>query len=149
MDKLQIQGGGTLSGTVAISGAKNAALPILAGTLLATEPVIVRNVPHLKDVTTTLSLLAMMGVQVTVDDHLNVEVDASTVTSREAPYELVKTMRASILVLGPLVAPLWRSGRVAAWRLCDWRASGQSACGRSAIDGCRRHRREWLYQGPG
>ncbi len=87
-----------------ISGAKNAALPILAGTLLATEPVIVRNVPHLKDVTTTLSLLQMMGVQVTVDDHLNVEVDASVVTNREAPYELVKTMRASILVLGPLVA---------------------------------------------
>ncbi len=104
MDKLLIKGGSELAGTVKISGAKNAALPILAGTLLATEPVIVRNVPHLKDVTTTLSLLQMMGVQVTVDDHLNVEVDASVVTSREAPYELVKTMRASILVLGPLVA---------------------------------------------
>ena len=104
MDKLLIQGGQPLGGTVRISGAKNAALPILAGTLLATEPVMVRNVPHLKDVTTTLSLLQMMGVQVTVDDHLNVEVDASVVTNREAPYELVKTMRASILVLGPLVA---------------------------------------------
>jgi UDP-N-acetylglucosamine 1-carboxyvinyltransferase len=104
LDKLLIKGGSELAGTVKISGAKNAALPILAGTLLATEPVIVRNVPHLKDVTTTLSLLQMMGVQVTVDDHLNVEVDASVVTSREAPYELVKTMRASILVLGPLVA---------------------------------------------
>ena len=104
MDKLLIQGGAQLSGKVAISGAKNAALPILAGTLLATEPVIVRNVPHLKDVTTTISLLQMMGVQVTVDDQLNVEVDASQVNRREAPYELVKTMRASILVLGPLVA---------------------------------------------
>jgi len=104
LDKLLIQGGAQLSGKVAISGAKNAALPILAGTLLATEPVIVRNVPHLKDVTTTISLLQMMGVQVTVDDQLNVEVDASQVNRREAPYELVKTMRASILVLGPLVA---------------------------------------------
>jgi len=93
-----------LSGKVTISGAKNAALPILAGTLLATEKVIVNNVPHLKDVTTMLSLLQMMGVQVTVDDHLTVEIDASDVSSLEAPYELVKTMRASILVLGPLVA---------------------------------------------
>jgi len=104
LDKLLIKGCGQLSGTVRISGAKNAALPILAGTLLATEPVTVRNVPHLKDVTTTISLLQMMGVRVTIDDQLNVEVDASEVTNREAPYELVKTMRASILVLGPLVA---------------------------------------------
>ncbi|NIL94570.1 MAG: UDP-N-acetylglucosamine 1-carboxyvinyltransferase [Woeseiaceae bacterium] len=104
MDKLLIEGGARLSGKVTISGAKNAALPILAGTLLATEPVIVRNVPHLKDVTTTLSLLQMMGVQITVDEQLNVEIDASDVSRRQAPYELVKTMRASILVLGPLVA---------------------------------------------
>jgi len=104
LDKLLIQGGARLQGKVAISGAKNAALPILAGTLLATEPVTVRNVPHLKDVTTTLSLLQMMGAQITVDERLNVEVDASDINRREAPYELVKTMRASILVLGPLVA---------------------------------------------
>ncbi len=104
MDKLLIQGGERLGGTVRTSGAKNAALPILAGTLLATERVTVRNVPHLKDVTTTISLLQTMGVQVTIDDHLNIEVDASTVSNREAPYDLVKTMRASILVLGPLVA---------------------------------------------
>jgi UDP-N-acetylglucosamine 1-carboxyvinyltransferase len=104
LDKLLIQGAACLRGKVAISGAKNAALPILAGTLLATEPVNVRNVPHLKDVTTMLSLLQMMGAQITVDEHLNVEVDASDINRREAPYELVKTMRASILVLGPLVA---------------------------------------------
>ena len=104
MDKLLIEGGSPLSGQVRISGAKNAALPILAGTLLATEPVTVRNVPHLKDVTTTISLLQIMGAQVTVDDKLNVEVDASVIDQRTAPYELVKTMRASILVLGPLVA---------------------------------------------
>ena len=104
MDKLLIEGGTRLSGDVAISGAKNAALPILAGTLLASEPVTVSNVPHLKDVTTMLSLLQMMGVQLTVDDRLNVEADASRVDRREAPYELVKTMRASILVLGPLLA---------------------------------------------
>ena len=104
MDKLIIKGGEQLTGTVAISGAKNAALPILAATLLTSEPVTVRNVPHLRDVTTIISLLQIMGVQVTVDHHLNVEVDASEVAHRGAPYELVKTMRASILVLGPLVA---------------------------------------------
>jgi UDP-N-acetylglucosamine 1-carboxyvinyltransferase len=104
MDKLLIEGGARLNGDVTISGAKNAALPILAGTLLASEPVTVSNVPHLKDVTTMLSLLQMMGVQLTIDDQLNVEADASAVLRREAPYELVKTMRASILVLGPLLA---------------------------------------------
>ncbi len=104
MDKLSIDGGSALSGQVTISGAKNAALPILAGTLLAGEPVTISNVPHLKDVTTMLSLLQMMGVVVTVDDRLTVEIDARNVNRRQAPYELVKTMRASILVLGPLVA---------------------------------------------
>ncbi|MDH5622727.1 MAG: UDP-N-acetylglucosamine 1-carboxyvinyltransferase, partial [Gammaproteobacteria bacterium] len=104
MDKLLITGGTTLSGTVRISGAKNAALPILAATLLAHEKVTIRNVPHLKDVTTMLSLLQMMGVEVTVDDYLTVEIDAGNVSKFEAPYDLVKTMRASILVLGPLVA---------------------------------------------
>ncbi len=104
MDKLLITGGARLEGTVRASGAKNAALPILAGTLLASEPVTVRNVPHLKDVTTTISLLQLMGAKVTVDHALSVEVDASAVDRQEAPYELVKTMRASILVLGPLVA---------------------------------------------
>lgn len=104
MDRLRITGGATLSGKVDISGAKNAALPILAGTLLATKPVTVRNVPHLKDVTTTIALLQTMGVKVTIDEQTNVSVDASVVSRLEAPYELVKTMRASILVLGPLVA---------------------------------------------
>ena len=104
MDKLLIEGGAALSGSVTISGAKNAALPILAGTLLASEPVVVTNVPHLKDVTTMLSLLQLMGVRVTVDDQLSVEIDAANVDRREAPYKLVKTMRASILVLGPLLA---------------------------------------------
>ena len=87
-----------------MSGAKNAALPILAGTLLATEPVLIRNVPHLKDVTTTIALLQTMGAEVTVGERLNVEVDARNISRLEAPYELVKTMRASILVLGPLLA---------------------------------------------
>jgi len=104
VDKLLIKGGTPLQGVVSISGAKNAALPILAGTLLATEPVTVRNVPHLKDVATMITLLQSMGAQATFDEKLNVEVDGSTVTERRAPYELVKTMRASILVLGPLVA---------------------------------------------
>ena len=100
MDKLLITGGQRLSGDVRISGAKNAALPILAATLLAEEPVTVGNVPHLQDVTTTIRLLGHMGAQITVDDRMQVEVDASRITSYEAPYELVKTMRASILVLG-------------------------------------------------
>jgi len=104
MDKLLIEGGVPLSGEVRISGAKNAALPVLAATLLAEQPVTISNVPHLKDVTTTLSLLQTMGAVVTLDDRGNVEIDAGSVERREAPYELVKTMRASILVLGPLLA---------------------------------------------
>ena len=104
MDKLLIKGGLPLSGQIDVSGAKNAALPILAGTLLSSEPLTIRNVPQLKDVATTITLLQSMGVEVTFDEKLNVEVDASNVSKRCAPYELVKTMRASILVLGPLVA---------------------------------------------
>ena len=104
MDKLQIQGGVPLEGEVRISGAKNATLPILAGALLADDPVMVANVPHLKDVTTTVELLGRMGATVTIDERMRIEVDGSTLKETFAPYELVKTMRASILVLGPLVA---------------------------------------------
>ncbi|MFM8480648.1 MAG: UDP-N-acetylglucosamine 1-carboxyvinyltransferase [Gammaproteobacteria bacterium] len=104
MDRLQIDGGAVLEGEVRISGAKNAALPILAGTLLASEPVAIGNVPHLQDVTTIIELLGRMGVTVTVDERMNVEVEASTLEQPIAPYDLVKTMRASILVLGPLLA---------------------------------------------
>jgi UDP-N-acetylglucosamine 1-carboxyvinyltransferase len=87
-----------------VSGAKNAALPIIAATLLASEPVAIGNVPHLQDVTTMIELLGRMGVTVTVDERMNVEVDANTLRQPVAPYDLVKTMRASILVLGPLLA---------------------------------------------
>jgi UDP-N-acetylglucosamine 1-carboxyvinyltransferase len=104
MDKLQIRGGVPLEGEVRISGSKNATLPILAGALLAEEPVVVGNVPHLRDVTTTIELLGRMGATVTIDERSRIEVDASTLRECVAPYELVKTMRASILVLGPLVA---------------------------------------------
>jgi UDP-N-acetylglucosamine 1-carboxyvinyltransferase len=104
MDKLIIQGGGPLSGEIRISGAKNAALPILAGALLAENPVIIGNLPHLHDITTTMSLLGQMGVTLSVDEKMRVEVDTSTISSYTAPYELVKTMRASIIVLGPLLA---------------------------------------------
>jgi len=99
-----ITGGVPLNGEIRISGAKNAALPILAATLLADEPVTVCNVPHLHDITTTMELLGNMGVELTIDEKLNIEVHASTIKHFTAPYELVKTMRASILVLGPLVA---------------------------------------------
>ncbi len=104
MDKLIITGGAPLNGEIRISGAKNAALPILAATLLADEPVVVRNIPHLHDITTTMGLLGRMGVQLVVDEKMGVEVDATTIKECVAPYELVKTMRASILVLGPLLS---------------------------------------------
>jgi UDP-N-acetylglucosamine 1-carboxyvinyltransferase len=108
VDKLIINGGATLSGDVRISGAKNAALPILAATLLAETPMVVGNIPHLHDITTTMELLGQMGVRLTVDETLRIEVDATEITHPFAPYELVRTMRASILVLGPLLA---RCGR--------------------------------------
>jgi len=104
VDKLQIHGGIPLAGEIRISGAKNATLPILAGCLLADGPVTVSNVPHLQDVTTMIELLGRMGVSVTVDEKMRIEVDASTISEYFAPYQLVKTMRASILVLGPLLA---------------------------------------------
>ncbi len=104
MDKLQIQGGTPLEGEVRVSGAKNATLPIIAAALLADDPVTIGNVPHLHDVTTMIELLGRMGVSVTIDEHMKIEIDPSTIRDHVAPYELVKTMRASILVLGPLVA---------------------------------------------
>ena len=104
MDKLIITGGVPLEGEIRISGAKNAALPVLAATLLADGPMTVRNVPHLQDITTTMELLGRMGVQLTIDERLNVEIDPTTIDTFVAPYELVKTMRASILVLGPMLA---------------------------------------------
>ncbi|MFT6340671.1 MAG: UDP-N-acetylglucosamine 1-carboxyvinyltransferase [Alcanivorax sp.] len=109
MDKLIITGGRRLDGEIRISGAKNAALPILAATLLADEPVTVGNLPHLQDVTTLIELLGRMGVHVVIDDRMNVEVNATTIKELTAPYELVKTMRASILVLGPMVAHFGRA----------------------------------------
>lgn len=109
MDKLEIQGGTRLEGELRISGAKNAALPILAATLLADEPVTLGNLPHLHDVTTMIELLGCMGVALTVDEKLSVEVDARSITEFSAPYELVKTMRASILVLGPMLARFGRA----------------------------------------
>ena len=104
MDKLLITGGTRLNGEVRIAGAKNAALPILASTLLADGRVSLTNVPHLHDITTTMELLGRMGVDFTVGERMCIEADARDVTRFSAPYELVKTMRASILVLGPLVA---------------------------------------------
>ncbi len=104
MDSLQIRGGVPLEGEVRISGAKNATLPILAGALLADGPVTVANVPHLHDVTTMIELLGRMGAGVTVDERMAIEVDPRQIKETFAPYDLVKTMRAAILVLGPLVA---------------------------------------------
>ncbi len=104
MSKLIINGGVPLQGELRASGAKNAVLPILAATLLADAPMTIRNVPHLQDVTTTMELLGRMGVDLVVDERMNIHVDPRSINSFQAPYELVRTMRASILVLGPLVA---------------------------------------------
>ncbi|PCJ46122.1 MAG: UDP-N-acetylglucosamine 1-carboxyvinyltransferase [Gammaproteobacteria bacterium] len=104
MDKLLISGKSTLNGEIRISGAKNAALPILMSTLLVDGTAIIGNVPHLNDVTTTMELISRMGVELTIDEKLNIEVNTKTINNYDAPYELVKTMRASILVLGPLIS---------------------------------------------
>ncbi|MCY4016972.1 MAG: UDP-N-acetylglucosamine 1-carboxyvinyltransferase [Gammaproteobacteria bacterium] len=104
MDRLLISGGVSLEGEIRIAGAKNSALPVLAAGLLTREPLTVCNLPHLVDITTMLQLLGCMGVQRTVDEKMNVQVDASTIGNLNAPYELVRTMRASILVLGPLLS---------------------------------------------
>ncbi|MDQ3797157.1 MAG: UDP-N-acetylglucosamine 1-carboxyvinyltransferase [Pseudomonadota bacterium] len=109
MEKLLITGGRPLQGEVRISGAKNAVLPILAAALLADSPMRIGNVPHLHDVTTTMELLGRMGVSLMVDERMNIEVDTSTIETFFAPYELVRTMRASILVLGPLLARFGRA----------------------------------------
>lgn len=104
MDKLIIHGGAPLNGDIFISGAKNAALPIISATLLTDESVTISNVPHLHDITTTIELLGRMGAQVTIDERMRIEIDNGQIDNFFAPYELVKTMRASILVLGPLLA---------------------------------------------
>jgi len=104
VDKLLISGGAQLNGEVRISGAKNAALPILACTLLTEDTVSLSNLPHLNDITTLIGLLGCMGVNVTLNEDMSVDVCAGTISEYTAPYELVRTMRASILVLGPLLA---------------------------------------------
>jgi len=109
VDKLVIQGGRPLQGAVCASRAKNAALPVMAAGLLTERPLVLANIPHLRDITTTMELLGQMGVQLTVDEHMNIEIDSSMVHTFAAPYELVKTMRASILVLGPLLARFGRA----------------------------------------
>ena len=104
MDKLVIRGGKPLSGEIRASGAKNSALPIISAALLSSENVIIRNLPHLQDITTLLNLLGSMGVEPVVNEDLSIELDSNQIKSLVAPYELVKTMRASILVLGPILA---------------------------------------------
>jgi UDP-N-acetylglucosamine 1-carboxyvinyltransferase len=135
VDKLEITGGVRLAGDVQISGAKNAALPILCAALLSDRPVLLDNVPHLNDVTTTVKLLRRMGVEITFHDGVRLEVDAGGVSECLAPYELVKTMRASILVLGPLLARFGRAdvslpgGCAIGARPVDLHVSGLKALG--------------------
>ncbi len=139
MNKLIIKGVVPLSGQVLISGSKNAVLPILAGTLLADRPVIVRNVPHLHDVTTTMELLGRMGVLLTIGEKMSIEIDPTSLENTFAPYELVKTMRASILVLGPLLARYGRAevslpgGCAIGARPVDMHLSGLQAMGADIV----------------
>jgi UDP-N-acetylglucosamine 1-carboxyvinyltransferase len=152
VDKLSIAGGTRLDGEIRISGAKNAALPILAGTLLADAPVVLSNVPHLRDVTTTIALLGQMGVSVLVDERMRIEVDPTTIRDYVAPYELVRTMRASILVLGPLLARYGRAdvslpgGCAIGARPVDIHIAGLEAMGASIVieDGYIRARADRL-----
>ncbi len=109
MDKLIVTGAGPLDGEVIISGAKNAALPILISSLLVDGKLTLSNVPHLQDITTTMSLLSYLGVSMEIDERMNICADAAGLNQVRAPYDLVKTMRASILVLGPLVARMGRA----------------------------------------
>ena len=109
MDKLVVSGGCRLQGEVRISGAKNAALPVLIASLLTDKPLQIGNIPHLHDITTTMELLGQLGVHLQIDEKMAIEADASDVKQYRAPYELVKTMRASILVLGPLLARFGRA----------------------------------------
>jgi UDP-N-acetylglucosamine 1-carboxyvinyltransferase len=104
MEKLIIKGGYTLHGEIRVSGAKNAALPIIAAAILVDEPVKLTNIPHLHDVTTMIELIGRMGAEITIDERMGVEINAATITDYVAHYDLVRTMRASILVLGPLLA---------------------------------------------
>ena len=108
MAVIQINGGRTLRGELTVSGAKNAVLPILISSLMTEQTLQLRNVPHLQDVTTTMSLLAQMGAEISMDDDMAISINAANLSSHAAPYEMVRTMRASILVLGPLLA---RCGR--------------------------------------
>ena len=109
MEKLIIKGHIPLNGEIKISGAKNAALPILAATLLTNDSVRISNIPHLQDVTTIVSLLGQLGVKITLDEKSNIEANASKLSSFNAPYDLVRTMRASVLVLGPLLSRFGRA----------------------------------------
>jgi UDP-N-acetylglucosamine 1-carboxyvinyltransferase len=109
MASIEIRGGTPLDGEIWISGAKNAVLPILVASLLGDQPSVISNVPHLQDVTTTMELLGRMGASLAVDDRMRIEIDPRPMNQFEAPYDLVKTMRASILVLGPLVARYGRA----------------------------------------
>jgi UDP-N-acetylglucosamine 1-carboxyvinyltransferase len=139
MDKLRIRGGRTLHGEVPISGAKNAALPELCAALLTDQPVTLRNVPRLQDVATMLKLIRNMGVQAERGEDGVVRIDASALHAPEAPYELVKTMRASVLALGPLLARFGRAkvslpgGCAIGSRPVDQHIKGLSAMGAQIV----------------
>ncbi len=156
MNKLAIEGGVRLSGEVRISGAKNATLPILAATVLSGERVTIGNVPHLNDVTTTIALLGRMGVEVTMHDGMVLEVDAGPLHDCSAPYDLVKTMRASILVLGPLLSRFGRAdvslpgGCAIGARPVDLHVAGLRSMGAEVVieDGYIRARADGLRGAP-
>ena len=137
MDKLLIQGGHRLAGEVVISGAKNAALPELCAALLTCDPVVLHNVPHLQDVLTMTQLVSHMGTRAERTQNGGMLLHAPDTLLPEAPYELVKTMRASIFGLGAVAGAFWQSPGVVARRLCHRLASGGPAHQRPGGHGCR------------
>ncbi len=136
MDKFLIQGGNKLEGEVRISGAKNAALPLLAAMILAETPTTLTNVPNLKDVNTLVKLIAGLGITMSYEGD-TVVADTSTLDNQFAPYELVKTMRASILVLGPLLARYGSAQVSLPGGVCDWFTSSRSTLKSIRGFGCR------------
>ena len=147
MDKLAIVGGRRLDGELPVSGAKNAALPILAATLLADGPVSLTNVPQLNDIATTIKLLKRLGVTIAQQGD-RVDVDASTINEFIAPYELVKTMRASILVLGPLLGRFGHADVSLPGGCAIGARPGEPARRRPARHGCGDHDRQRLHPRP-
>ena len=136
MDKLIIEGGIQLDGDIPISGAKNAALPILMASILATQPVTIANIPHLQDITTSLGLLVQLGLKIMVDEKMKIVIDSNQLHAYEAPYELVKKIACLYFSLRAIAHPVWPSKSISARRMCYRLASCQSTFKSIRNHGC-------------